>query len=163
MKDNGWLPMLREGFAGVIAIIFVVTFLMLVKAAYTDMQNPARFGAAKELLGIVNGIVGIIIGYYFSRMTTEARAEKAEETAKDAVGTAADAVQKERNATDQVVAITADASQKKVALARLRDAAQDALGASAGGGKSAVRVSATVDPAVALRLTSAIAEADRVL
>jgi hypothetical protein len=63
---------------------------MLVHAAYGYL-GKAEFGGVKELLGIVNGIVGIIIGYYFSRMTTEARAEKAEQTAEkatDAAGTA---------------------------------------------------------------------------
>lgn len=155
MNDKSpWLPVLREGVAGVIAIIFVVTFLLLVRAAYTDMQVPARFGPAKELLGIVNGIVGIIIGYYFSRMTTEARAEKAEQTAEKATDAAGTATHKEREA--------------KAELSKVTIAAKEVLptNPSGGGVRSAIGGGASVstpDPAAMARLAAAVSDAERVL
>jgi uncharacterized membrane protein YcjF (UPF0283 family) len=156
--------MIREAIAGIIAIIFVATFLLLVRAAYSTMENAAAFGSAKELLAIVNAIVGVIVGYYFSRMTTEARAERAEATADDATQTAARATENERAAKDQVTAITADGTQTRAALAALKDAAQEILGPAAGHRAGAVAGGAPPappDPAALARLAAAVREADR--
>jgi hypothetical protein len=158
IDKTGWLPAIRETFAGLIAIVFATTFLILVYTAYQKHADTAAFDAIKELITIVNGLVGIIVGYYFSRMTTEARAEKAEATADkaaDAAGksteVAANAMQKEREATSQ--------------LTRLTDAAREVLPTDPGGTqvRSAVAAAAPPDPAALARLHEAIREAERML
>lgn len=159
MSRDTWLPVIRETVAGVVAIIFVLTFLLLVKAGYASTHSAQEFAGIKELIAIVNAVVGVIIGYYFSRMTTEARAERAESTAEGAVATAARANEQERAARSEVTAITADGSQAKVALSALRDAARQAVVTP----KGAVTASGSPDPAALVRLDAALRAADRVL
>ena len=138
--------------------MFATTFLILVSAAYKHYADDKAFIAIKELITIVNGIVGIIIGYYFSRITTEARAEKAEATAvkaTDAAGKATEAAtsasQKERDATGQ--------------LTRLTAAAREVLPTDPGGAqaRSAMAGGTQPDPAALARLREAIQEAERTL
>lgn len=75
-----WLVLLREITAGVIALVVVILFAVLLTRAMRGVANDAELAAAKELLGMVNPLMGLVVGYYFSRVTSEARAERAEAT-----------------------------------------------------------------------------------
>jgi hypothetical protein len=147
---TSWLPLIRETFAGVIALVFAATFLILVSAAYQHHGDEKAFNAIKELITIVNGVVGIIVGYYFSRMTTEARAEKAEVTAGKAADAAANATQRERETNAE--------------LARLTDAAKEVLPTDPSGEprKNALGGVQT-EPVTITRLRTAVREAERAL
>jgi hypothetical protein len=80
-----WLRAMREltttALAGIVMVGFVTLLVMAVRGV--DDPDPA-FERLKELIAIGNGIVGVIIGYYFTRTTTESVVEKAEETARSA-------------------------------------------------------------------------------
>lgn len=80
-----WLRVLRELTTTALAAIVMVGFVTLIVMAVrgVDDADPA-FERFKELIAIANGIVGVIIGYYFTRTTTESVVEKAEETARNA-------------------------------------------------------------------------------
>ena len=75
-----WLPLLREIMAGAIALFVVAVFAWLLFRAMKHVTNVPDVTLAKELLGMVNPLMGLVVGYYFSRVTSEARAERAEAT-----------------------------------------------------------------------------------
>ena len=74
----GWLPVIREMVAGVLSLIVISAFVVLLTRALDRTAKPDEFGPVKDLLGMINPIAGLVIGYYFSRVTSEARAERAE-------------------------------------------------------------------------------------
>ncbi len=82
-----WSRRLREGMAAALAIIIVLgaVIMMLVSFAYigSSTTDPA-FDRVKDLLLFINPLVGVVIGYYFNKTSTEARAENAEHTAQAA-------------------------------------------------------------------------------
>lgn len=98
------LAFVRELFAGALAVLFIGLFLLLVIKIVEeiDTNNASQFTQFKEVLGIVNATVGLIVGYYFSRVTSEARAEQAEASAGTAIQTASDAQQAESKARTEL-------------------------------------------------------------
>ena len=71
----------RESVAAGIALLVVLgTFGMLI-AAFAYIENDEAFARVKDLLLIVNPILGVVIGYYFNKTSTEARAESTARTA----------------------------------------------------------------------------------
>lgn len=106
-----WLPMIREIYAGLIAVLVLGLFLAMIVRALGNVTDAATFGQVKDLLAIVNPIVGLIIGYYFSRVTSEARAEKAETAAAVSAKTATAAMEGKSQA-DREVAAARDAVAK---------------------------------------------------
>ncbi len=77
----------REYVAAAIAMIVVLgTVVMLITALryvrYVDSSD--QFTRVKDLLLIINPLLGVVIGYYFNKVSTEARAESAEATAQSA-------------------------------------------------------------------------------
>ena len=80
-----WLRVMRELTTTALAGIVMVGFVTLIVMAVGGVDDPdPAFERFKELIAIGNGIVGVIIGYYFTRTTTESVVEKAEETARSA-------------------------------------------------------------------------------
>jgi hypothetical protein len=121
MNDSR-LPFVREVTAGLLALTVMLMFFYLMNRALGTLPSGAKaadFVPIKELLAIVNPVVGLIIGYYFSRATTEARAEKAEEAAKTANDTANKAQQTATVAEQGKTEAQAQAQNVKGALQSL--------------------------------------------
>ncbi len=118
------LRRLREYVAAGIALLVVLgTFGMLI-ASFAYIENDEAFARVKDLLLIVNPILGVVIGYYFNKTSTEARAESAESTARTATASA------------QQAATARDAAEVKVqtamsTLSDLQGAAEKMLAQSA--------------------------------
>ena len=80
------LRVLRESIAALIALSIVIATSMMLYLAFTryvaspDPNADKYFGRAKDLLLFINPLLGVVIGYYFNKVSTEARAEKAEAT-----------------------------------------------------------------------------------
>lgn len=154
---TSWLPAIRETFAGIIAIVFATTFLILVFTAYQHYADDKAFSAIKELITIVNGIVGIIVGYYVSRMTTEARAEKAEATALQSADTAGKAAEAAGKATEAAASATQKEREATGQLTMLTAAAREVLPTDPGGIQAKRALEAgQPDPAALARLSEAI-------
>jgi hypothetical protein len=79
------LRVLREAVAAAIALLIVVATSVMLYIVFTryvssgDAAADKQFERAKDLLLFVNPLLGVVIGYYFNKVSTEARAEKAEE------------------------------------------------------------------------------------
>lgn len=115
------LRWLKESVAALMGLSLMACLLFMLRSAF-DHLTPASdkdvsFERVKDLLLFVNPLVGIVIGYYFNRVSTEARAENAERTAQ---GAAASALQSEA-ARGQAQTL-ADKSKAEA------DAAKSALG-----------------------------------
>jgi hypothetical protein len=67
------------GIAIVLATLVVAIFAVL---AVFAVGNEKVWAAAKEILVLLIGLVGVVLGYYFGRVPGEARADKAEAEAK---------------------------------------------------------------------------------
>jgi hypothetical protein len=105
--------------AGIAVLVVLGTFGMLI-AAFSYIESDESFGRVKDLLLIVNPFLGVVIGYYFNKVSTEARAESAESTARTATANAQQAVTRAEVAENTAQAATADAQQAATA----RDAAE---------------------------------------
>ena len=138
-----WLRVLREVVAATIALVIVaVTGVMLyvVFSRYIASADPAadkHFERAKDLLLFINPLLGVVIGYYFNKVSTEARAEKAEATVASANNNAQLAIADRNEAK-------AEAQEAKSVLNEVMPAAQEVLNESAarpgtlGGAESSV-------------------------
>lgn len=137
----------REYVAAGIAIIIVLgTVIMMIIALQVtaNSESPEQFAQVKDLLLIINPLLGVVLGYYFNKVSTEARAENAEATAHNAVITAQEATktrdvavgeaQEAKAKTEKVEASLETAHQKaeemKGALKNMTQAAEKLMGPS---------------------------------
>jgi len=136
------LQRFREYFTAAIAMVIVLGFIIIVVVTIGVAINGTEdaFGRAKDLLLFVNPIVGIVIGYYFNKVTSDARAEKAESNVQAAAENAQTAV-KDREAAKQ------EAESAKTEIKDMRGALEEVWGAASemlkdapvGSGTSATR------------------------
>jgi hypothetical protein len=91
------MRLLREVVAATIAVLIVGTSAVMLYIVFTryvpsaDPVSDKHFERAKDLLLFLNPLLGVVIGYYFNKVSTEARAEKAEATVETATNTAQEA------------------------------------------------------------------------
>ncbi|MBS1794368.1 MAG: hypothetical protein JSS81_10970 [Acidobacteria bacterium] len=158
------LRYLREIAALLIAAVVLVGFVVMMRETFglVGAGREADFRQAKDLLEIFTGFLGIVIGYYFNRVTSETRAEKAESAARTASETARGAVEAHQETARESKAAreTADAAKKELrnlvraAGALLRDADPSAA-------RGAALVESAVDEHESLR--AALERAERFL
>jgi len=113
-----WLLRFRERVTAIIAITVVVSTIILITAAIWYAASEQTYARVKDLLLFVNPLVGYVIGYYFTKTSTEARAEKAEATAQTAAVNTQQALQAQNQA--QTVAEQAK-NQAQEAVATLSE------------------------------------------
>lgn len=115
---------IKEIVAAVIAFVIIGCLLFLLWKSFQyvggDERASAAFQQVKDLLLFINALVGVVIGYYFTKVSTESRAEGAESTARDATATVRQAVA----ARDEAEAET---RKIKTALADILPAAEQML------------------------------------
>ncbi len=120
LERSTLLSAIRELMAGFLAITMVVLFLLLVWRAIGSLPSGnagTDFTPVKELLALVNPTIGVIVGYYFSRVTSEARAERAEATAETAGRVAQDSSQAQVAATQRAQSATDGAQEGAIQCA----------------------------------------------
>lgn len=104
---------LREWVTAILALLLVLGSITVIIIALTHVDNDTQFKNAKDVLLLVNPLLGLVIGFYFTKSAVEGRAEHAEASATQALDTAKNAEVARTNAENTAVA------QKEV----LRDAA----------------------------------------
>lgn len=75
----------KEAIAGCLGIAIVLATLataVIALLAVFTVGNEKVWAAAKDILVLLIGLVGVVLGYYFGRVPGEARADKAEAEAK---------------------------------------------------------------------------------
>jgi hypothetical protein len=79
----------KEAVTGCLGILIVgVTLLVALLTIVLAFSKPDAWSPAKDILLILNGLVGVVLGYYFGRIPGEAQAAKAETVAEGARGEA---------------------------------------------------------------------------
>ena len=133
------LRRLREAVTALISILVIAGTLFLVWLAVQNVSSASdqSFTRIKDLLLFLNPLLGVVIGYYFNKTTSEARAENAESAAKRATATTAVAVQAQTRAQDVANQAQANAAEAKKTLSALVDASEKALVQARGGTLSA--------------------------
>ncbi len=74
----------RELMTNVLGALIVLVTLVIAIVTIFSVGNASTFAAAKDVLLFMNGLVGVVLGYYFGRVPGDARADKAEREAKTA-------------------------------------------------------------------------------
>jgi hypothetical protein len=114
-----WQARLRETIAAAIAGCIVLGTLVLIGIAVAMASSAETFGRVKDLLLFVNPLVGYVIGYYFNKVSTEARAENAEAVARDSSQAAVDAMQARGQAEVKAEEATGSLADLEQAAAKL--------------------------------------------
>lgn len=82
------LRRLREYVAATIALIIILGTIIVVVISLSLSGDAERFERVKEVINLILPLLTFVLGYYFNKASTEARAEKAE-TAAQVAGTTA--------------------------------------------------------------------------
>jgi hypothetical protein len=72
----------KEVVTGCLGVTIVLVTLLVALIAIVFAGNADARSAAKDVLLVLTGLVGVVLGYYFGRMPGEVRADKAESEAK---------------------------------------------------------------------------------
>ena len=72
----------KEVVTGCLGVMIVLVTLLVALTAIVFAGNADARSAAKDVLLVLTGLVGVVLGYYFGRVPGEARADKAESEAK---------------------------------------------------------------------------------
>jgi hypothetical protein len=79
------LQLLKELVSAALALAIVGTTLYFAGAAFGLAGDTTRMHDAKDLLAGMTGLTGVVLGYYFGRVPSEARASQAQRQIEGAV------------------------------------------------------------------------------
>jgi hypothetical protein len=120
----------RERVAALIALLVILAALAMMGFAFRYIGDDDRFARAKDLLLIINPVLGVVIGYYFNKVSTEARAEGAESAARGALADARRAADSRDRAEDLARGARAEAEETGRRLDDLSRAAEGVVAQS---------------------------------
>jgi len=115
---------LREYVSAGIALVIILGSTIMLIQAFNYIGSPDEFDRVKDLLLFINPLLGVVIGYYFNRATSEPRAEKAESTATAAMATAQQASEAANQAEAEAEVAKGEAKEVKEALQEVDEAAE---------------------------------------
>ncbi len=118
---------LREYVSALMALIVILGTVVMMVQAFNHLGTPDEFARVKDLLLFINPLLGVVIGYYFNRATSEARAETAETTAKGAMADAQQAAEARNMAAAEAKEAKREAQEVKGALKEVGQAADKML------------------------------------
>ncbi len=72
----------KEVVTGCLGVMIVLVTLLVALIAIVFAGNAEARSAAKDVLLVLTGLVGVVLGYYFGRVPGDVRADKAEGEAK---------------------------------------------------------------------------------
>jgi hypothetical protein len=125
------LRWVKEVVAALVGLTLVGCLVYMLWSAFGVLRpqgdNDPAFDRVKDLLLFINPLVGVVIGYYFNRVSTEARAENAERTAQGATVSALQAETARGDAVTLAQQNRAEADAAKIALDDVIPAAQTLL------------------------------------
>ncbi len=115
---------LREIVSAGIALVVILGSVIMLIQAFNYLSSPEQFDRVKDLLLFINPLLGVVIGYYFNRATSEPRAEKAETAATAAMATAQQASEARNQAEAKAEAAKGESEEVKEALKEVDEAAE---------------------------------------
>ena len=123
------LTISREYFSSILAFVIVGAFLLMVGFTLPVAFNGTdeALTRAKDLLTLVSPFAGMVIGYYFNKATSDARAENAEENAKVATETAQKAQIEREKAVEQAQKSEKEIKEMRTDLLEMWTAAEETV------------------------------------
>ena len=115
---------LREFVSAGIALVVILGSVTMLIQAFNFLNSPEEFDRVKDLLLFINPLLGVVVGYYFNRATSEPRAEKAETAATAAMATAQNASEAQNQAEAEAEVAKGEAKEVKEALKGIDEAAE---------------------------------------
>jgi uncharacterized membrane protein len=160
--DSG-LRRFREYVAAMIAVIVILGTIVMMIIALRYVNSSDQFSRAKDLLLLINPLLGVVIGYYFNKVSTEARAESAEKTAQSAALNAQQAAEARNAAEAEAQAARSEAEEAMSTLSAVSQAAEKVLSQVPAPATGVLRVGEEGEPVedVRLELQVALARAKR--
>jgi hypothetical protein len=73
------LQLLKEGVTALLALAIVGTTLYWMGMAFGMAGDSNRMRDAKDVLALMSGLSGVVLGYYFGRVPSDARASQAQQ------------------------------------------------------------------------------------
>jgi len=155
----------REYVAAAIAVIVILGTIVMMIVALFYINSTDQFSRVKDLLLIVNPLLGVVIGYYFNKVSTEARAESAETTAQSATLNAQQATEARNAAEAKAQAARSEAEEAKSTLGEVSQAAEKVLSQVPAPAPGVLRVGEEGEPVenARLELQVALARAKRII
>ena len=85
-----WAPELKmqcfkEVFTALLALVIIGVTALIAWRSFNMAGDTKKMSDAKDLLTIMLGVAGVVVGYYFGRMPSDARAAQAASRADEAV------------------------------------------------------------------------------
>lgn len=128
---------LREYVSAALAGVVVLGTVAMMIMAFNYLSEPDEFDRVKGLLLFVNPLLGVVIGYYFNKATSEPRAETAEAAAKTAAASAQQATEARDKAEAEAEVARDDAEEAKGEVEEVKTALKEV-------GEAAVKMAAAV-------------------
>ncbi len=155
----------REYVAAVIAVIVVLGTIVMMVIALFYVGSSDQFSRVKDMLLLVNPLLGVVIGYYFNKVSTEARAESAEMTAQSAALNAQQAAEARNVADAEAQAARIEAREAQSVLVEVSQAAEKVLSQVPAPAPGVLRVGEEGEPVedARLELQVALARAKRII
>lgn len=124
--DSG-LRRIREWVSAGIAALIIIGTIMMMVMAFNHLSTPEEFARLKDLLLFINPLLGVVIGYYFNKATSEARAESAEATAQSAMTSVQEASEARNQAQAEAKEAKSQAEEAKSTLKEMSEAAEKVM------------------------------------
>jgi hypothetical protein len=85
MSAETIIMILKEAVTALIALLLVWTTILVITSLLGFVGDELRMTQAKDLLSVLTGLMGVVLGYYFGRIPAEAHAAQAQQQANQAV------------------------------------------------------------------------------
>jgi hypothetical protein len=109
------LQALKEVVTAALGLLIVIFTLVMAYQVFTYVGDEQRISDAKDVLLLVMGLAGVVIGYYFGRVPADARAAQAQGQVEAANAHVAKLGAAAQASSDQVDQILADIAQPSAA------------------------------------------------
>lgn len=110
-KTEDFIQIFKEAVTALIAILLVWTTISLVRTLIGTIGDEARFNQAKDILTVMTGLLGVVLGYYFGRIPAEARAAQAQEQAAQAIQKGEQAIAQSKRMGERIGELAEQANQ----------------------------------------------------
>lgn len=117
-SSEQWIQLIKESVTALVGLAIVLYTLYIAGQTFVFVGDEKKIADAKDVLLLLLGLAGVVVGYYFGRVPADARTTQAQQHADAANARAEQVSARAEAAADQVDAILDKASEPAAAGAR---------------------------------------------
>ena len=117
-SSEQWIQLIKESVTALVGLAIVLYTLYIAGQTFVFVGDEQKIADAKDVLLLLLGLTGVVVGYYFGRVPADARTTQAQQQADSANARAEQISAQAETAADQVDAILDRASEPSAAAAR---------------------------------------------